>query len=745
MGAGRIQAVGRFQGAERFHGIGQLAALLPKEFLDGSPESLYRFLKTHPQQSDGSINYLIGGGWAVELLSGKVREHHDLDVVRLNGKPWQFRVDEKGSENYFEAISMDAERMLEHYSMKVRWNPGLHGLEDGRKMDIWILRPEFILVSKLVGFARAPREKDSEDISALCGWMTGKKSVKQTIGLFADIIEHVPFLHGDVTRNRKLFLELLECNAESDESLAQLAGRYLHRLIRTTAGDPEAGARLSSRFFKTLSTIYENGLADTMTCSRIGCRQELVEASLAEGALEGFWAAAGEGRLELRIFATEASARLRTELAFRGRVESAIGAPLSHLVQLDTDVQIGFLKAEDDRPHSVESPGRGLSGKYYGPSVMVWNNEPESAGIYSGILRYESRLTQGLGVYVCTPLPGNHNGQPQRAEVRGPDGELWGHVSSEYDLTPRRVLVKLLESGQFDAALKVDSTLGWNIGIFSSMKKQVLSLSPQAGAKELARTVSELWRRCIPETQTALSDDVLRDGKTKLVSGILELALRSEMVPCLRAAELVCSDLGIEWKDCVHQALNGCYQRADADSRRRFHSSSKIAPHFVSWLSEHLSRHAGLCTDQLDFLPIEGAIQRAGEAVGSLVKSGLPKACKEDLVPIFARMYEGLLEKLLLHWLAGAHHADSQDQELRVREQRRFKEMHRLEYEAADDLRRMLEKIVPREQRSQLDRKVALRVAPKVPGFIESAREGLHYDHARDRANIQWIRERTSD
>ena len=47
---------------------------------------LKQLLKTIPQRQNGKLAYVIGGGWAVEVLTGKARKHNNINVLVVDPK-----------------------------------------------------------------------------------------------------------------------------------------------------------------------------------------------------------------------------------------------------------------------------------------------------------------------------------------------------------------------------------------------------------------------------------------------------------------------------------------------------------------------------------------------------------------------------------------------------------------------------------------------------------------------------------
>lgn len=128
--------------------------------LPGTPENLAVLLKSIPQIDDQvHVQWLLAGGWAVELLTGKhLREHHDIDCVVMTTKPLYLDTDEVNSDDYFGTISCTPSFLQKHCMRKVAWQFGEQSFE------VAVLCPEFLFLSK---FLDAPREKDWDDVVEL--------------------------------------------------------------------------------------------------------------------------------------------------------------------------------------------------------------------------------------------------------------------------------------------------------------------------------------------------------------------------------------------------------------------------------------------------------------------------------------------------------------------------------------------------------------------------------------------------
>lgn len=127
---------------------------------DGTPESLANLLRSVPQTNDRSqVEWVLAGGWAVELLISKnLRAHHDIDALLMTNKPLHLDSDEQHTNNYFGVISCTRKFVVQNCLRKAQWRYG----ED--TFDVWVLCPEYLFLSK---FLRQPRDKDWDDAVVL--------------------------------------------------------------------------------------------------------------------------------------------------------------------------------------------------------------------------------------------------------------------------------------------------------------------------------------------------------------------------------------------------------------------------------------------------------------------------------------------------------------------------------------------------------------------------------------------------
>lgn len=127
---------------------------------DGTRESLADLLGSVPQINYRlQIDWVLAGGWAVELLIGKhLRAHHDIDALLMTSKPLHLDSDEQHADDYFGVISCTRKFVAQHCLHRVQWQYGRDSFE------VIVLCPEYLFLSK---FLRRPRDKDWDDVVVL--------------------------------------------------------------------------------------------------------------------------------------------------------------------------------------------------------------------------------------------------------------------------------------------------------------------------------------------------------------------------------------------------------------------------------------------------------------------------------------------------------------------------------------------------------------------------------------------------
>lgn len=126
----------------------------------GTHGNLATLLRLVPQRHrNGRPVWALAGGLAVELLTGVIRDHHDIDALILGGKPTFVDTDVVETRDYFGMISTSREFARYHCTTLVPWEYG------GEKFLVLVLRPEYLFVSKFV--SGHPRPQDWADIGSL--------------------------------------------------------------------------------------------------------------------------------------------------------------------------------------------------------------------------------------------------------------------------------------------------------------------------------------------------------------------------------------------------------------------------------------------------------------------------------------------------------------------------------------------------------------------------------------------------
>jgi hypothetical protein len=167
-----VETIGR--GGSRRAVIGQLLETEPQRVQEEGPD-------------EGRLRYLITSGFAVELITGYEREHHDLDLVimdELDLKRWR----EVGTDNVtpgqYWADMKFPRSYLERTPRSARLDPSL-----GRRSPIVeVVHPAIIAVQKSSNaWGRPPREKDTNDVLALARYYRHGES-RELARIWSEII-----------------------------------------------------------------------------------------------------------------------------------------------------------------------------------------------------------------------------------------------------------------------------------------------------------------------------------------------------------------------------------------------------------------------------------------------------------------------------------------------------------------------------------------------------------------------------
>lgn len=116
----------------------------------------------------GKLRYLLTSGLAVELTTGFVRPHHDIDLVIMDpankGHYWEmYGTDNVTPGQYWADMQFDPE-FLEDNARSI-------ATRNGRRAPVVeVVHPGVILTQKSSdAWGRAPRERDEADVSAIVG------------------------------------------------------------------------------------------------------------------------------------------------------------------------------------------------------------------------------------------------------------------------------------------------------------------------------------------------------------------------------------------------------------------------------------------------------------------------------------------------------------------------------------------------------------------------------------------------
>lgn len=252
--------------------------------LCGDPEDLQVLLTNEPQlDNEGKIRYVLAGGWAVEALTGKKREHHDIDIIATSKKPLIYQLDKMNAGNYFQILSLSVKDLLEKHTLKVKWEPGYNNITNWPD-EIYSVSPEFLFLSKLAGFMRSPREKDIEDLETLA-----KTDYEFTKTSFDSLLHNTKGLHVDYYLNKILYSDL-GAKADKNDGVYVRGASYLVEIINNfRKGNTELAKKQSMQFHSTLNKIYENGLQNSISANKKEIDLEIIGIFLKNKRIHGFY------------------------------------------------------------------------------------------------------------------------------------------------------------------------------------------------------------------------------------------------------------------------------------------------------------------------------------------------------------------------------------------------------------------------------------------------------------------------
>lgn len=129
----------------------------------GTPDEVAALLRAVPQETEqGTLAWVLGGGWAVEFLCEEhLRDHHDIDTVVLTRRPLSLDTDTVHTDDYFGVIACTNRFFT---TRCVSWIDVTLDAAVPYRGCVAVARPEFLFCSK---FLRAPRAQDWRDVQAL--------------------------------------------------------------------------------------------------------------------------------------------------------------------------------------------------------------------------------------------------------------------------------------------------------------------------------------------------------------------------------------------------------------------------------------------------------------------------------------------------------------------------------------------------------------------------------------------------
>lgn len=368
----------------------------PCRCLSGSPEDLETLLTDCPQEDEqGGINYLLSGGWAVEILTGKKREHHDLDIINLSRVPLNWRIDEQKPENYFGTISMRPQEMLDNHVQQTSWDMSESYPEiSDSQFTVYVPGNEYLFLSKIAGFLREPRNKDYSDLQSLSGIM---ESDEESISKFEDLLKHVPGMHSQFHKNKKLFTDLSEYFKHMDGSPRKMAGAYLTEIIENfKQGNSDFAVKQASKFHETLRRVYEQGLQECISLNSEGISYDKFEDSWAEEKLSGFWVR-DNGEIDLRIPRTKSNLKQLDHLRFWTDVEDLNKVKIRSLERAVDFSQVFIGKADEYKSFLITKKNPKIEKIYQELEFVPVSDTEEIEGKPKGLvegIRVESAVKE---------------------------------------------------------------------------------------------------------------------------------------------------------------------------------------------------------------------------------------------------------------------------------------------------------------------------------------------------------------
>lgn len=233
--------------------------------IPGTKENLRKVLSEYPQMGRETVHYVLAGGWAAELWSGRNRPHHDIDIVVLNPK-YKVETDNQRPKSYFGQISISCRdfrrNCIDSLSTDLQIT-GLYkkaplvGTDDDR--DTWfdpagevvVASPEFLTIGKLSGGqeGQPARETDLFDAAGLLCGEVGRKLPPMSEDSARLVFNHVKGLpHKRIASFTEGFMALSRASYGAPLRTVEANVREFHEILRDAVGPNREGGIIERGF-----------------------------------------------------------------------------------------------------------------------------------------------------------------------------------------------------------------------------------------------------------------------------------------------------------------------------------------------------------------------------------------------------------------------------------------------------------------------------------------------------------------
>lgn len=166
--------------------------------LSGSPNHLLNYLNRKPQVDESGLQYLVAGGWGIELLTQHQRCHRDLDFLYFNTPDYP---EEKGVDYYvldggygYLNIDMPGEVAKKSHATSIFWQYG--------QREVYTPTPEFLLISKLTCLLGYLRPRDNIDVNSLLSTQNLDPEELMQVLQYADVSNHEELVSNIIQLSR---------------------------------------------------------------------------------------------------------------------------------------------------------------------------------------------------------------------------------------------------------------------------------------------------------------------------------------------------------------------------------------------------------------------------------------------------------------------------------------------------------------------------------------------------------------